>query len=238
MSQNMVPPPDKPHRADDSAGSDGPLYSARATTLFRVALVGVVLLLTGSGFMASAYYHSGYWNKIGFAPQQPVQFSHRHHAGELRIDCRFCHATVETSAFAGMPATQTCLSCHSQIFTNTPMLQPVMESAARNVPLQWSRVTHLPEHVYFDHSIHVNKGVSCVTCHGAVGNMALIAKSEPLTMRWCLDCHRDPGPRLRPASALFAATSPAAQLPRQPTELLRLNHIHAENLTNCSTCHH
>ena len=110
MSQNMVPPPDKPHRAGDSPGSDGPLYSARATTLFRVALVGVVLLLTGSGFMASAYYHSGYWNRIGFAPQQPVQVSHRHHAGELRIDCRFCHASVETSAFAGMPATETRVS--------------------------------------------------------------------------------------------------------------------------------
>jgi Cytochrome c7 and related cytochrome c len=203
-----------------------------------VALVGVVLLVTGSGFMASAYYRSNYWTGIGFAPGQPVQFSHRHHAGELRIDCRFCHATVETSAFAGMPSTQTCLSCHSQIFTNTPMLQPVIESAVRNVPLQWSRVTHLPDHVFFDHGIHVNKGVGCTTCHGEVGQMALMAKAEPMTMRWCLDCHRDPGPRLRSASEIFAATSPSARPRGSPVELMRRYDIHPVNLTNCSTCHH
>jgi hypothetical protein len=203
-----------------------------------VVLAGGVLLVTGSGFMASAYHHSDYWNLIGFAPRQPVEFSHRHHAGELRIDCRFCHATVETSAFAGMPSTQTCLSCHSQIFTNTSLLQPVLASAERNRPLQWSRVTHLPDYVYFDHSIHVNKGVSCTTCHGEVGRMALMAKAEPLTMRWCLDCHRDPGRRLLPPAAIFAAKTSPAPLPGRPEALLRLLHLHPANLTNCSTCHH
>jgi hypothetical protein len=226
---------------DPSAGKPDPyrpLFSSRATTLFRVGLGGVFLFVIGSGFMASAYYHSSYWNRIDFAPGQPVLFSHRHHAGELRIDCRNCHASVETSAFAGLPSTETCLTCHSQIFTTTTMLQPVIESAARNVPLQWTRVTRLPDHVYFNHSIHVHKGVGCTTCHGEVGNMTLIAKAEPLTMRWCLDCHRDPGPRLRPATEIFSAFSPPVR-PRGPqAELLRAYDIHRENLTNCSTCHH
>jgi hypothetical protein len=167
-----------------------------------------------------------------------VPFSHRHHAGELRIDCRFCHATVETSAFAGMPSTQTCLGCHSQLFTTTPLLQPVIESAARNVPLQWSRVTRVPDHVFFNHGIHVNKGVGCIACHGEVGKMALIARSEPLTMRWCLDCHRNPGPRLRPGAEVFAATTPSVLPPGQQAQLLQNDHIHPEILTNCSTCHH
>ena len=233
-----VPPSEKPTRAGDSPGSGRPLFSARATTLFRVALVGAVVLVISSGFVASAYYHSAYWNGIGFAPVQPEPFSHRKHAGDLRIDCRNCHATVETSAFAGMPSTETCLTCHSQLMTDTPALKPVMESDARRVPLQWSRVTQLPDYVYFDHSIHVNKGVGCTTCHGEVGTMTLTARAEPLTMRWCLDCHRDPGPRLHTSSAIFAATSPAARPHRQPEELLRFYHIHTENLTNCSTCHH
>jgi hypothetical protein len=201
-------------------------------------LVCAVLLMAGSGFLAAAYYRSDYWTAIGFAPDQPVLFSHRHHAGELRIDCRYCHVSVETAPFAGLPSTQTCLSCHSQIFTDTTMLGPVVRSAAQNVPLQWSRVTRLPDHVYFDHGIHVSKGVGCVSCHGEVGAMALTAKAEPLTMRWCLDCHRDPGPRLRPPAELFSATMLPAPSSGQQQDLLRHYDIRRENLTNCSTCHH
>jgi hypothetical protein len=137
-----------------------------------------------------------------------------------------------------MPSTQTCLTCHSQIFTDKPMLRPVIQSETKNMPLQWIQVTHLPDYVYFDHSIHVNKGVGCTTCHGEVGKMARTATGERLTMRWCLDCHRDPGPRLRPSSEIFAATSPPAGSRAEPAELLRFYHIHTENLTNCSTCHH
>ena len=206
--------------------------------LFRVGVGGAVLLIVGSGFMAAAHYQSAHFDKVGFAPDQPVPFSHRQHAGELRIDCRNCHASVETLAFAGMPSTQTCLACHSQIFTDKPMLQPVIQSETKNMPLQWIQVTRLPDHVYFDHSIHVNKGVGCTTCHGEVGKMALTATSQRLTMRWCLDCHRDPGPRLRPSSEIFAATSPPAQSRAEPAELLNLYHIHTESLTDCSTCHH
>jgi NAD-dependent SIR2 family protein deacetylase len=206
--------------------------------MFRWVLSGGVLLVIGSGFIASAYFHSASWYGTGFAPAQPVPFSHRKHAGELRIDCRNCHATVESSAFAGMPSTETCLACHSQLLIDAPELRPVIESDARRVPLQWNRVTRLPDHVFFDHSIHVNKGVGCTTCHGEVGKMGITAKDQPMTMRWCVDCHRDPGPRLRPHSGLFAATSPATRSGPSPAELLRSYHIHPETLTNCSTCHH
>jgi hypothetical protein len=237
MAMTRDPPPSGSNSPADSAKPEPPLFSARATTLFRGALIGAFVLATGSAFLASAYYHSASWYGVGFAPVQPVPFSHRKHAGDLRIDCRNCHATVETSAFAGMPSTETCLACHSQLMTNAPALKPVMESDAHRVPLQWNRVTRLPDYVYFDHSIHVSKGVGCATCHGNVGTMAITTQRKPLTMRWCLDCHRNPGPRLVPPSEIFAATAPRHQPPGPQVELMRFYHIHTENLTNCSTCH-
>lgn len=163
-------------------------------------------MLASAAYGVFEYYHSPYWNRVGYAPQQPVLFSHRHHAGELGIDCRYCHDTVEKSAFAGMPSTHTCMTCHSQVFTDTALLRPVVLSAERLAPLHWTRVNSLPDHVYFNHSIHLAKGVGCTTCHGEIGNMPLTAKGESLSMRWCVDCHRDPGPRLRPPSEVFAAT--------------------------------
>jgi hypothetical protein len=216
-----------------------PLFRPRANTLFRVALLALALLVVSAGYAAWQYYHSPYWDRIGFAPAQPVLFSHRHHAGELRIDCRYCHATVETSAFAGLPSTHTCLSCHSQIFTDTTMLRPVVLSGAGDRPIAWSRVTRLPNHVYFDHSIHLAKGVACTVCHGDVGHSALLAQAEPLTMRWCIECHRDPAPRLQPHDALFSPHPPSPLPSRADGEaLLRSYHIHLDHLTNCSTCHH
>jgi len=216
-----------------------PLFRPGATTAFRAGLILFGMTLIAAGAVDFAYYHSPYWNRIGLAPAQPVMFSHRHHAGDLRIDCRFCHATVETSAFAGMPTTQTCLGCHSQIFTDTVMLQPVMRSAATGRPLQWSNVTRLPDFVFFNHSIHIAKGVACATCHGSVGDMALTAKAEPLTMRWCLDCHRNPAPHLVPRNEIFAAHQSAAAkmvyIAGKPTPH---DWIHYRQLTNCSTCHH
>ncbi|QYM78800.1 cytochrome c family protein [Horticoccus luteus] len=211
-----------------------PLFRPRSTTIFRVLLLGAVLAVVSFGGVVLQVYHSPYWNRVGLAPDQPVLFSHRHHAGELRIDCRFCHATVETSAFAGMPTTQTCLNCHSQIFTDTAMLQPVIRSAALHQPLHWQRVTTVPDFVYFDHSIHIAKGVSCTTCHGEIGKMSLTAKGEPLTMRWCIDCHRNPAPRLRAPEQIFSPVTPATRLPPSPVILASL---HTQHLTNCSTCH-
>lgn len=192
------------------------LFGPGATTGFRVLLAGAALLLASSVYALFQYYHSPYWHRVGLVQNQPVLFSHRHHAGELRIDCRFCHAGVETLASAGLPSTQTCLNCHSQIFADTALLRPVMASATSQQPLVWSRVTRLPDHVYFDHSAHVSKGVNCALCHGDVAHMALTAKAKPLDMRECLSCHRDP-------AAVLSGT--AAE-------------IHARPLTNCSTCHH
>jgi hypothetical protein len=207
--------------------------------LFRVVLAAAALLFVSIGYAAFQYYHSSYWTRVGLASDQPVLFSHRHHAGELRIDCRNCHATVETAAFAGMPSTQTCLACHSQIFADTTMLRAVVLSAERGEPLHWNRVAHLPDHVFFNHGIHVAKGVRCTTCHGDVGNMALLAKGESLSMRWCLDCHRDPGPRLGAREEIFSARAiPENTNPLRAAELLHANGIRVENLTNCSTCHH
>jgi len=204
----------------------------------RAAIGLAGLLVISAAGSAFAYYHSPWWTRVGFAPSQPVLFSHRHHAGELRIDCRFCHSGVETSAFAGMPSTQTCLTCHSQVFTQTAMLQPVMASLAQNTPLRWNRVTDLPAYVYFDHSIHVAKGVGCTTCHGEVGDMALAAKAERLDMRWCISCHRDPSLALRPMDQVFAAawTAPTDQNLRGQA-LLAAYGIEPAHLTNCSTCH-
>jgi hypothetical protein len=233
----LIPSSNEKNGGRNFPESSGPLFSARATTLLRVGLGGAVLLVASSGFIAAAYFHSDYWDGVGFAPKQPVGFSHRLHAGELRIDCRNCHASVETSAFAGMPTTQDCLTCHSQISRDKPTLRQVFQSSARNVPLQWIRVNRLPDHVYFDHSIHVNKGVGCTTCHGEIGAMVLTAKSEPLTMRWCLGCHRDPGPHLRPSPEIFAAISPPSPSREREAELLRLYQIRLDNLTNCSACH-
>lgn len=226
-------------RPDHTPASRPTLFKPRANTIFRVALLSAVLGLASVGYAAWQFYHSPYWDRISLAPAQPVLFSHRHHAGELRIDCRYCHATVETSAFAGLPSTHTCLTCHSQLFTDTAMLRPVVLSGAENRPIAWNRVTELPNHVYFNHSIHVAKGVACTECHGDVGRLALTAKRQPLTMRWCIDCHRDPGPRLRPRSAVFSPhPTPSVASRAEGEQLLREYHIDGAHLTNCSTCHH
>jgi hypothetical protein len=211
-----------------------PLFTARATHAVRLALAGLVLVTTTAGVSVYHYYHSPYWSRVGLAPDQPVLFSHRHHAGELRIDCRFCHTSVETSASAGMPSTQTCLTCHSQLFHDAPMLAPVMASAEKNRPLAWSRVNTLPDHVHFNHSIHVAKGIACASCHGEVADMALTAKARALSMRECIACHRDPAPQQVAAGDVFSAH------PARPDAAarLRLPALHARPLTNCSTCHH
>ena len=174
---------------------------------------------------------------VGFPADQPVPFSHRHHVAGLGLDCRYCHATVERSATAGMPPTYTCMTCHSQLWTNATMLEPVRRSLADGQPLHWQRVNRLPDYVYFDHSIHIAKGVGCVTCHGRIDRMPLTEKQASLRMGWCLDCHRDPAPRLRPRAAVFDMTwRPTSDTPSGAT-LAREYRIHTADLTDCSTCH-
>ncbi|WP_439409661.1 cytochrome c3 family protein [Bradyrhizobium sp. DASA03076] len=181
---------------------------------------------------------SPYVTNQNITRNQPVPFSHEHHVSGLGLDCRYCHTSVEKARFAGIPPTETCMTCHSQIWTNAQMLAPVRESLAKNKPMAWTRVNRLPDYVYFDHSIHVAKGVGCTTCHGDVGQMRLTRPAAPLTMQWCLDCHRNPEPHLRPREAVF---EPKWQPPKDQAEvgskLVAAYHINTGHLTDCTICH-
>jgi hypothetical protein len=178
-----------------------------------------------------------YVRHTNWTVEQPVPFSHQHHVAGLGIDCRFCHVTVETSATAGIPPTYTCMTCHSQLWTNASILAPVRESLANNTPLVWHRITDLPDYVYFNHHIHIAKGVGCESCHGAVQDMALTQKARTLTMGFCLDCHHDPGPNLRPKSAIFDTDWHRAPDTPSAAQLLAQYHVPNRNLTDCSICH-
>jgi hypothetical protein len=174
---------------------------------------------------------------VGEAVEQPVPFSHKHHVGDDGIDCRYCHSAVETHAFAGIPPLSTCMTCHSQLYTDTAALKPVVDSWRHGVALHWQRVHQLPDFVYFNHSIHVAKGVGCVTCHGRVDRMPLTWRARPLSMQWCLDCHRAPQKHLRPRQRVFDMQwQPKDQL-ALGTRLMQRYHIDAARLTDCSVCH-
>jgi hypothetical protein len=213
------------------------IFQRSANTLSRVTIFGFLFVVLGLLVFAYLLARSPYRTQEDVVRDQPIPFSHEHHVGGLGIDCRYCHTSVETSANAGMPPTYTCMSCHSQIWNQAPMLAPVRESLAQNKPIAWSRVHDLPDFVYFHHGIHVQKGVSCVECHGRVDKMPLTWKAEPMTMEWCLDCHRHPENRLRtPGEGLFNLTTPA--LPEaEGRSLVNSLNIPLDRLTNCSVCH-
>jgi hypothetical protein len=214
------------------------IFPPAANTIAVLVLAAIPVLPVLLVGFAYAVVRSPYMTEENLTREQPVPFSHAHHVGALGIDCRYCHDSVETTRFAGVPATETCMTCHSQLWTNAAMLAPVRTSLAADRPLRWRRVHVLPAYVYFDHSVHVAKGVGCSTCHGAVDRMPLMRQVAPLTMDWCLDCHRDPGPKLRPREAVF---DPAWTPPRDQAErgrrLLEAYHIDTARLTDCSTCH-
>jgi hypothetical protein len=214
------------------------IFRPAANTIARVVLVAIVVgpfLLIG---LAYAVMRSSYVTGQNVTLHQPIPFSHKHHVGDDGIDCRYCHTSVEKSAFAGLPPTTTCMTCHSQLFTNAAMLAPVRNSLAEHKPIHWQRVHRLPDYVYFDHSVHIAKGIGCTTCHGPVGTMPLMRQEAPLTMGWCLDCHRNPAPHLRPPSQIFSLNwaAPKDQL-EQSKKLLVQYHIQTEHLTDCSRCH-
>jgi hypothetical protein len=215
------------------------LFSPGMTLAARLIWLGLPLLSMMAG-VALAYGAS--WSDWATHRQrfveQPVPFSHEHHVKGLGIDCRYCHVGVEDSPVAGVPPTQTCMTCHSQMWIHAPMLDPVRLSWAEQKPLQWQRVHDLPDYVYFDHSIHIAKGVGCSTCHGDVASMPLMQRVVNLQMRWCLDCHREPEKHLRPPDQIFNTTwkEPADQLAKGRT-LLDFYHVQKDQLTNCSVCH-
>jgi hypothetical protein len=201
----------------------------------------VLLLIAAILFIGAAFWwwwpRSDYARHIGSVVAQPVPFSHQHHVAGLGLDCRFCHASVEVSANAGLPPTATCMTCHSQIWTNAALLAPVRESFANDTPIVWHQVTDLPDYVYFNHSIHIAKGVGCESCHGEIETMALTYKAKTLTMGFCLDCHRNPGPDLRPRSELYDTVWHRTADTPSPAALLRAYHVPDRTLTDCSLCH-
>jgi len=203
---------------------------SRATIFGAVFFIGFVLWLIG-GIVRSPYF-----TNQGIEREQPVPFSHQHHVAGLGIDCRYCHTSVETSNFAGIPPTQTCMNCHSQIWTNAEMLAPVRASFATNKPIVWSRVHRLPDFVHFNHSIHVNKGIGCASCHGRIDKMALTYQASPLTMSWCLECHRAPQKFVRPRDQVFNMNYVAKNQDVLGPQLVKEYNI--KSMIACSTCHY
>jgi len=179
------------------------IFHRSTNTLSRATIFGAVFVVAALGWVLYAVQGSPFITYAGVRKPQPVAFSHQHHVTGLGIDCRYCHTSVETSSFAGIPPTKTCMNCHSQIWTNAQLLEPVRASYRSGESLQWTRVNQLPDFVFFNHSIHVNKGVGCNTCHGPVDQMPLMYQQESLQMEWCLSCHRDPGKNLRPRDQVF-----------------------------------
>lgn len=211
------------------------IFHRSTNTIAKVSIFGAVVFLALLGWIWSALLRSSYVTGQGVVLKQPVPFSHDHHVAGLGIDCRYCHSTVEVSPFAGMPATATCMNCHRQIWTNADLLEPVRASFRTGQPIAWSRVHDLPDFVYFNHSVHVAKGVGCVECHGRVDEMPLMRQTASLQMEWCLACHRDPAPHLRPRDQVFDMRS---QPPADPGARLALVKAYdVQSLTSCSTCH-
>lgn len=214
------------------------LFRPGANTIAAVIIVALFVLPPGAVAMAYLLWASPYATDQNMIRAQPVPFSHFHHVGEIGLDCRMCHTGVEKAAFAGIPSTNICMTCHSQIWTNATMLAPVRDSLANGTPLHWQRVNRLPDYVFFDHSIHVAKGVGCSSCHGRVDQMALMRQAQPLTMGWCLQCHRQPEDHIRPRAAVFDMTwTPPPNQHEQGLALMRQYLIHTNHLTDCSTCH-
>jgi Cytochrome c7 and related cytochrome c len=216
----------------------GQIFHRRSNTIARASILGLVIFVTLGGWGLYAVWWSPYMTKVNIPIEQPVPFSHEHHYGGLGIDCRYCHTSVEKSSFAGIPATEICMTCHSQLYTDAPLLAPVRQSLASNTRMQWNRVNNLPDFVFFNHSIHVNKGIGCSTCHGPVNRMPLTWKGNTLYMKWCLDCHRNPAQYIRPKDEVFNMdwVKPRNQL-SEGQKLVLQYHINVKQLTDCSMCH-
>jgi len=214
------------------------IFGKSSNSFARAMLVLLFLGFFGFWGLVYAVYRSPYTTDQNVPRVQQVPFSHQHHVSGLGLDCRYCHTSVETSSFAGLPPTETCMTCHSRVWTDAPMLEPVRQSLATQQPLHWARVNQLPDFVFFNHSIHVQKGIGCSTCHGRVDQMPLTWKAHSLYMRWCLDCHEAPERHVRPKSEVFNMEwkEPPDQLERG-RELVKNYNIHTEQLRDCGMCH-
>ncbi len=212
------------------------IFRRSSNTVSRVTLVGCIAVLGGGLWAAYIINDSPYLTRQGEFRQQPVPFSHKHHVGDDGIDCRYCHTSVESSSFAGIPSTHICMTCHSQIWSESATLEPVRESYRTNTPLQWVRVNDLADFVYFNHSIHVNKGVACIMCHGRVDQMPLTYRYKPLEMKWCLSCHRSPELYVRPREHVFDMEWKPPQ-DQMAMGLKLVQQYKIQRLQDCYTCH-
>ncbi|MBM3226386.1 MAG: cytochrome c3 family protein [Candidatus Tectomicrobia bacterium] len=212
------------------------IFHPSTNTISRLSIFGAVFIIAALAWLAAAVTRSPYVTQEGVARTQPVPFSHKHHVQGLGLDCRYCHTSVEDSAFAGIPPVKTCMNCHSQIWVDSPMLAPVRDSFRTGRPLVWTRVHDLPDFVYFDHSIHVKQGVGCATCHGRVDQMPLMWQNASLQMEWCLECHRAPERFVRPREFVFQMDwEPPADRIALGKQLVRDYNIQPP--TYCSACH-
>jgi hypothetical protein len=212
------------------------IFHRSTNTIARVSIFGAVFFVAGLLGLLAEVNRSPWVTEARTAREQPIQFSHERHVAGNGIDCRYCHTSVEESSFAGIPPTKTCMNCHSQIFANSPFLEPVRDSFRTGRSIEWMRVHDLPDFVYFNHSIHVHKGVGCTTCHGQVDRMPLMWQEQSLQMEWCLDCHRNPERYVRPRADVFSVTY------QPPPDQIALGQrlvaeYQIQKLTSCSTCH-
>ncbi|HZS43612.1 MAG TPA: cytochrome c3 family protein [Blastocatellia bacterium] len=215
------------------------IFHRSTNTISRVSIFGAIFIIAGLTWVAAEVQRSPYITRANMARQQPVQFSHKHHVTDDGIDCRYCHTSVENSAFAGIPPTKTCMNCHSQLFVDNEYLSPVRESYRTGVPIRWTRVHDLPDFVYFRHDIHVAKGVGCSTCHGPVDQMPLTYQYASLQMEWCLECHRNPEKYIRPRDQVFNMKwePPANQIDLGNKLKNDYKVRGAGEITGCFTCH-
>jgi len=214
------------------------LFRPSSNTISKVSITLFVAFL-GSVLAIAYTIDRGHWiTDVRVAPEQPIPFSHKHHVKDDGIDCRYCHTGVETSGYAGLPPTETCMSCHSQIWINATLLQPLRDSWESGRSIEWVRVHDLPDFVYFNHSIHINKGIGCSACHGQVDEMPLTYKVNTLNMNWCLNCHRNPAKFIRPRDQVFNVDyvyPPDAEQSKLGAKLVQEYHV--QSLTDCVTCH-
>jgi hypothetical protein len=216
-----------------------PIFPPRSNTFARVSILASLVLLAAVTALGVWFVHSSTFSRVGVEIPQPVPFPHGFHVGAVQLDCRYCHDSVDRSAFANLPPTETCMSCHSQIRPDSELLAPVFQSWETGQPIEWVRVNDLPDHVFFNHQIHVAKGVGCETCHGRVDTQTTATKANAYYMSWCLDCHRDPAQFIRPRDQVYTMNYQPAGDQRTVGESLvgEYNIRSSFELTNCSICH-
>jgi hypothetical protein len=214
------------------------IFPRSANWASKASILAVLLVAASVLGMLLNINRTHYVNQVNIPLDQPTPFSHKHHVTGLGLDCRYCHTSVETSAFAGVPPTETCMTCHSQIWTEAAMLEPVRASFRDNTPIAWNRVHDLPDFVYFNHGIHISQGIGCQTCHGQVDQMPLTWKVNSLNMEWCLECHKNPAQFIRPRDQVFNMNyeQPADQ-ESLGQRLVAEYQVETRQLTNCSICH-